>query len=265
MAITTRIALPPSRRPVGGLLAAARPIEGDWTGGVKFASGQCLAPQNYGPCASDDAVEKVDQNLSDEAEFHPFTVLQAVQCSTLGRSAVDQFANESLDVTREYGVALELLGGAATGNPSLSVGPTTTLTAATDPVTALGCLEARAGSSAGISGRIAFIHTPPAVGTALLAAGAIWRDGRIWYTASGNIVVISPAYDGRTPGGAAPTSGQPLFMYATGEVHAAFGMRETLQSVERTQNTAKATAEDAAIVLFDPCFTVAIDSGVNAC
>lgn len=230
---------------------------------MKFASGQCLAPQNYGPCASDDATEKVDQDLSGESEFQAFTILQAVQCSTLGRTEVEVFAGEALDVTREYGVALELLGGAATGNPSLSVGPTTTLTAAADPVTALGCLEARAATS--IYGRTAFIHTPPAVGTALLAAGAIWRDGRFWRTASNNVVVISPAYDGRAPGDTPPTAGEPLFMYATGEVYAATGQREVLQSVERSQNTAKATAEDAAIVVFDPCFTVAIDSGVNAC
>lgn len=263
MPLPTRISLPPSGRPVGGLLAAARPIGGDWWRGVKFASGQCLVPQNYGPCASDDATEKVDQDLGTEAEFQAFTVLQAVQCSTLGRTAVDTFASEALDVTREYGVGLELLGGAATGNPSLSVGPTTTMTAATDPTTALGCLEQRA--SVDLSGRMAFFHTPPAVATALLAAGSIWRDGRLWRTALGNVVVVSPAYDGRAPGGGVPTAGQPLYIYGTGEVYAETGQREVLQSVERSQNTAKATAEDAAIVVFDPCFTVAIDSGVNAC
>jgi hypothetical protein len=263
MPLPTRITLPPSGRPVGGLLAAARPLEGEWWRGVTVASGQCLVPQNYGPCASDEATQKVDQDLSDAAEFLAFTVLQAVRCSTMGRTAVDNFANEALDVTREYGVALELLGGAATGNPSLSVGPTTTLTAAADPITALACIDQAANTE--LSGRTAFIHTPAGVGTHLLAAGAIWKDGRLWRTASGNVVVISPAYDGRAPGGSAPTAGQPLYMYATGEVSAATGQREVLQSVERSQNTAQATAEDAAIVVFDPCFVVAIDSGINAC
>lgn len=267
MPTPTRITLPPSGRPVGGILAAARPTgAAEWWRGVKFTSGQCLAPQNYGPCASDDAVQKEEQNLSTEAEFQAFSILQAVKCSTLGRTAIDVFAGQALDVTREFGVASELLTGAATGNPSL--GDATTLTAASDPAAALGCLEQVA--SLALSGRMAFIHVTPAIGTALLAAAAIWSNGapRRWYTAAGNTVVISPGYDGRQPGAGAPGAGDPLYMYATGEVYAEVGsadQREILQSVERSQNTIQATAEDTAIVLFDPCFVVAIDSGLNAC
>lgn len=265
MPTPTRITLPPSGRPVGGLLSAARPLGGEWWRGVKFTSGQCLAPQNYGPCASDDATEKVDQELSAEAEFQAFQVLQAVRCSTLGRTDVDVFAGQALDVTREHGIASELLTGAATGNPSLS-SEAETMPAAADVVAALGCLEDMAGTS--LSGRLAFIHASPSIGTHLLAEGAIWKDGRLWRTATGNIVVVSSAYDGREPSQGEPSPGEPLFMYATGEVYAEVGsetQRETLQSVERTQNSIQATAEDIAIVLFDPCFAAAIDTGLTAC
>lgn len=264
MPLPTRITLPPSGRPVGGLLSAARPIGGDWTRGVVFSSGECLQPINVGPCSGDEAETKGQQDLSAPAEFQAFNVVQAVQCSTLGRSEVDVLAGQALDVTREFGVARELLAAGATGNPSLA--DALVMAAAADPVTALGCLEARA--NAHLAGRMAFIHVSPAVGTHLLANAAIFKEGRRWYTASGNTVVISPGYDGREPGGDSPGAGEPLFMYATGEVYAEVGsgdQRQILQSVERTQNTAQAWAEDVALVIFDPCFNVAIDSGINSC
>lgn len=226
-----------------------------------FASGQCLAPTNIGPCAGEAAAL---QDLSASQEFQAFDVEQAVNCSTLGRTEVDVFAGQALEVTREYAVGFELLAAGATGNPSLS-GDATELPAAADPTTALGCLEQAAAFS--LSGRLAFIHVPPAVGTNLLAAGAIWRDNATWRTASGNVVVLSPAYDGRDPGGDAPSGGDPLFMYATGEVYAetAPSLREVSQSVDRPVNTAQAWAKEPAIVVFDPCFVLAIDSGLNAC
>jgi hypothetical protein len=258
----TRITFPPSGRPVGGLLNAARPIGGNWQRGVTFASAQCIAPQNIGPCP-EGMVTKDVSFLSDPVEFQPFQVFQAVQCSRLGGSSVVDFADQSLDVTREFGVAAELLTGAATGNPSL--GDAAVLTAAADPVAALGCLEQYAWTA--LSGRTVFIHVTAQIATALLAAAAIWapQDGRVWQTAARNTVVISPGYDGREPGESAPTSGDPLFMYATGEVYAEVGERETLDSTDRTNNVETAIAEDTALVIFDPCFVAAIDTGLSAC
>lgn len=256
----TRITLPPSGRPVGGLLSAARSIGGDWWRGVSFSSSQCTPPFCIGPCP-DGTVQKDVNFLSDPAVFDAFQVYQSVQCSRLGGSLVAEFSNQSLDVTREFAVAREFLTGACTGNPSLA--DALTIGAATDPATALGCLEQYAALA--ISGRMVFVHVPPSVATALLAASAIWRDGRLWRTASGNVVVVSPGYDGRAPGGVVPVPGGPMFMYATGDVYAEVGQRDLLESLDRTNNVQSATAEDAALVIFDPCFNIAIDSGVNAC
>lgn len=262
MALPTRITLPPSGRPVGGLLGAARPMpQGDWWRGVTFGSGQCVPPQVVGTCTDGDTT-KDPQDLSDAAAFDAFAVIVALQCSTMGRSSLQPFAEESLDVVREFGIASELLTGAASGNPSLA-DATVSLAAAADPAVALGCLDQAAALA--LSGRLAFIHVAPALATALFSAGAIYREGRLWFTPAGSIVVISPGYDGREPGSAAPTGGDPLFMYATGEVYAAVGQRESLIATERGQNTLHAIAEDAAIAVFDPCFNIAIDSGLVAC
>src|SRR5687768_737363 len=211
MPLPTRISLPAAGRPVGGLLSAARPgpVE-QWWRGVPFASGVvCLAPQNVGTC-TDGEVAKTFNDLGDPASFDAFALLQALQCSTLGRSTIEEMSGQALDVTREFAVASELLTGAATGNPSLA-DAVTDLSAAGDPVMALGCLEQAA--SVALSGRLAFIHTAPAIATALLAEGAIYREGRLWYTAAGHIVVISPAYDGREPGAGAPAGGAPMWLY----------------------------------------------------
>lgn len=261
----TRVTLPPSGRPPGGLLTAARPIGGEWWRGVMFSSGRCLVPQNVGPCPTEPATEKVRARPSDAATFQAFNVIQAVECSTLGRSDMGGLANQSLDVTREFGVASELLTGAATANPSLAgaVLAADDLGSATDPIAALGCLDQMAGVA--LSGRLAFIHAPITVANAWLAAGAIWRDGRLWRTVSGSIVVSSPAYDGRAPGGAAPGPGDTMYAYATGEVFAEVGQRETLQSVDRAVNTDTAIAEDAAIVGYDPCFAIGVDTTVVFC
>lgn len=260
MPLPTRITLPPSGRPVGGLLQAARPLEGEWWRGAKFSSTQCTSPQVTGAC-DDGEVTKAQQRPGEEATFDAFNVLHAIECTTMGGTDVVALAEASLDVTREFAVARELLTGTASGNPSLA--SATDLGTATDAVAALGCLDQKAAEA--LSGRLAFIHASPAILNAWMAASAIRLDGRTWRTAFGSVVVASAGYDGRSPGGAAPADGASLYAYATGEVYAAFGNRQTLDSVERSTNTRQAWSEEAALVVFDPCFAIAVDTGVDLC
>lgn len=208
-------------------------------------------------------VTKIPQHLSDAATFDAFAVVEALECSTLGRTDLATFAAGSLDVVREYAVAREFITGDASGNPSLATA--TDLGAAADPIAALACLEQRIAND--LFGRLGFVHVPPAVATYLKSGFAIesFDNGRTYRTASGNMVVISAGYDGRVPGGGDPNPGDNMYIYATGEVYAAFGMREMLDATERTQNTSHVIAEDAAVVAFDPCFALAIDTGLVFC
>lgn len=265
MGLADRITLPPAGRSPGGLLGAARPLPGRWTSGVTFASSQCVLPQNVGICTNGD-VTKVPGRLSDAATFEAFGVVLALECSTMGRSDLSGFTDTSLDVTREYAVASELLTGAASGNPALK--DATSLGTASDAVAALACLDQKIGTLLG--GRLGFIHAAPAIATYLLSAAAIYKEGQRFYTASGNIVVISAGYDGRAPTGVGNLSspavaGNSLYLYATGEVYAAVGERDSFDAVQRGTNVAQSIAEDAAIAAFDPCFLLAVDTGVELC
>jgi len=264
MSLPARITLAPSVRPIGGLLAAARPIGGEWWRGVTFSSPVCAVPQTFGGCDNSDTsggFAKEYQRPSTVQTFESFGVLQAIECSTMGRTNVSELAEQSLDVTREFAVARELLTGIASGNPSLA--SAVTVGVATDPVAALGCLDQAAAEN--LSGRLAYIHASPAIGNAWLAANAIWRDGRLWRTSLGSVVVVAAGYDGRAPGGDAPAPGASLYAYATSEVYAEVGQRETRNTVDRAVNTAQAWSEEAAIVVFDPCYVAAIDTQVELC
>lgn len=262
--LPTRITLPPSGRPVGGLLSAARDIPaGDWWRGVTFSSGQCLVPQTVGTC-TDGEVSKTLQDLSDVASFDAFSVLQALRCTTMGQSELGPYVNASLDVTREFAVARELLTGTASGNPSLADATTLNSASITDAESALACLDQHAATE--LSGRLAFIHASPLLAVHLYNVG-MFQDGRLWRTPLGNIVVVSAGYDGRAPAtpSVAPSEGDPQYLYATGEVYAEVGQRETLNAVERGQNSLQAIAEDAAIAVFDPCFNVAVATDIDFC
>lgn len=266
MAGADRITLPAPSRPTGGLLSAARPLDGQWWRGVTFSSTQCTTPQVVGTeCVDDDnpedATTKTTQRPGEAVTFDIFGVVHGIDCTTMGRTDVGALAEQALEVTREFAVAREFLTGAASGNASLA--DASVLTASTDPVAALGCLDQKAAEA--LSGRLAFIHASPSIATAWMAASAIRLDGRTWRTALGSVVVVSAGYDGRTPGGAAPVNGGPQFAYATGEVYAAIGNRQTLDAVDRSVNTRVAQAEDVALVVFDPCFAIAMDTGVNLC
>lgn len=262
MTLTTRVDLQPSQRPVGGLLAAARPITGEWWRGIQFSSPSCIAPQTFAQCPAE-PFQKTFEGPSTIQTFEAFGVLQAVECSTMGGTNVQALAEQNIEVTREFAVAAELMSGAASSNPHISQASGTDLGTATDAVHALGCLDQAAAQA--LSGRLAYIHASPAIGNAWLAAGAIVRDGRRWLTALGSIVVISAGYDGRAPGGGAPVGGETLYAYATGEVYAEVGQRESFDAVDREVNTRQGISEELAVAAFDPCFIAGIDTTVEMC
>lgn len=230
---------------------------------MKFTSGQCVVPQTVGTCTDGETTKQMGE-LSAEATFDAYGVVVALECTTMGRTSLDDYTTQSLDVVREFAVASELQTGAASANPSLA-DASELVGAPLDVVAALACLDQHAATE--LSGRLAFIHVSPQLATHLFAASAIRLDGRRFLTAYGNVVVISSGYDGRAPGSpsVAPSDGDPTWLYATGEVYAETGMREVIQAVERGQNTLQTIAEDAAIAVFDPCFNVAIETDVTFC
>ena len=243
MVMTQRIDLPAPSRVGGGLLNAARPLPGGWERGVTFGGSSCLSPAPWPYCITEESPgspgEKTPQAPGDIKVFEPTGIYQAVECTTLSRDSSEEKAREALAATADSQLGVELYDGSVTGNPSLS--QAISVGAAASYAEALSLVEGAIAD--GLSGRLAFVHVSAATLTLLLAEQVIWRDGRFWRTATGNLVVSSAGYDFGA-------------IHATGEVFASLSPPETRVDIDRAINQAVAYAEQIGLAVFDPCFNV---------
>ena len=242
--LPTTVELPPAEAPTQGVLASARQLDGEWWRGVKFRTDGCAEPTLQGPCPADVAGSPI---RPDEATFWPVAIRQGASCSALSGTDVELVASRRLDWSREWAVARELQTGfwsdrdappGADGNPSLA-GGVVVEAGNHAPTRALALLE-QAGSNQ-LHGQRLFLHSSPLIASFLLEAGTIWRDGRRWRTVLGNVLVVSPGYQG-------------VDLYVTGEVFAATARREVLLEHDRTVNDSIAWADEVGIAVFDPCW-----------
>lgn len=249
MALEVTITLPAPNPVEGGLLNAARPIEdGGWVRGLIVNSSQCTEALPYPFCnrpGEGDPVQKETQDVGDADTFEPVGVTVTVDCSTLGGDPA-KFAEQGLDVLREYTIASELATGTVTANPALS--DATVVGSGDTPKEALAVLEDEIADVA--QGRQAFIHVSPS--NMVRIEGALRWTGTRWLTPSGNVVVTSPGYTTLTD------------LHATGEVFVGVGGRATLNSIDRNVNTRFITAEELGIAVFDPCFNIAVATETSA-
>jgi hypothetical protein len=205
---------------------------------------------------------------AESAEFRTYSLIQAVECTTLGGLNVGEVAESELPRTASFALARELLTGAASvrdtpagidPNPSL-VGDSTDLGAAFASVAdALACLEAQLAEAN--AGRGGVILAPIGFATQALAERVMWRDGARWRTVTGNVVIVSGGFDGRGPGDLVPpAASDPLYAYATTAVWAGVGRTDTYGDVNRDINTAAARAEQVALAAFSTCAVFAAAS-----
>jgi hypothetical protein len=232
----------------GGLLRAARPIpDVGWTRGVLVNSSQCVDGLPYPYCEpTASASAKTSQESSEVSTFIPVGIYVKVDCTTLGYGDPLKYAEQGLDVTREYVVAQEFATGTTTSNPSLA--DATSVGSAADAVAALALLENEIADET--QGRLAYIHVSP--GNGVLLSEVLRYDAGRWYTPSGNLVVISPGYHDLTD------------LHATGEVYAETSSTATLDDVDRSFNTRFATAEESGLAVFDPCFNISVGTESSA-
>lgn len=271
MAFPIPVDLTPTGVP-GGLLTVSGSLPTGWERGVSFLDTYCLAPTVMGECPRGTNLKPTQRPTADT--FRPVSLIQAVECSTLGGLNVSGVAGSALDRTRSFALARELLTGAASArdatdpsyaNPSL-VGMATDLGAAFATVAAaLECLEQHIGEAT--AGQGAVILASPALATALLAERVVWRDGARWRTAWGSTVVVDAGFDGRAPDATAgPAAGANPYLYAVADVWASVGSRDTYADVDRAVNTARSRAEDIGIVAFPTCAVFAAAStAVTVC
>jgi hypothetical protein len=254
MPLPNSVELAATRTP-GGLLASARPLPEGWTRGIRFAQTGCIDPFTVGECPDSPDLKPLS-TVDGVAEFRPYSVGAAVTCTTLDNSRPSAgWAEQAQDATADYAVAYELLTGIASardsgagfaGNPSLEGSVTSDLGDATTSLGGLACLESDAATN--LKGRQVFLHVSTA--DMMLSLEGLWRDGARWRTPYGSIVLASAAYPVGT-------------MFATGDVWASVGLRETLLSVERSVNDDEARTEQVALAVFDPCYVGTIGTGLE--
>lgn len=234
------IQAPQARPPRYGLLAAAPTVDDAdlrvLAGGWEYQPEACgLSGRDSITCAgsTQGVMDAADQRPG-VLEGDPLWLWAADECSTFGFQARDWQgrARRQLAATESYELAAELWDGTVTAadglaNPylaSAAADSDTVTSAAADPVDALACIEA--GLARYLRGQQGMVHVTPQLLTHLRAAQAISREGTVWTTSMGHIVVADAGYSGAGPGGAA--AGASQWAYGTSMVQVRLGPVEMI-------------------------------------
>jgi hypothetical protein len=263
---------PESRSPQYGLIVAApeltEPNKLD-----ALASGWKFNPENCGNsnklpvlCAgntADMAIGTADGKWNgDEILGDPIWIYAEDRCSSLGNGNRDWQgrARRQLTAVESYELADELWSGTVTqaATPDLEnrwlAGPadqSDTLTSSgVTPVAALGCITQ--GLAEGLKGQQGMVHVTPQMLQHLAADSIITKQGNLWVTAMGHIVVADAGYDGSGPDGAA--AGATQWIYGTPMIRVRLGTVEVIPGD-------LADAKNLAMALDYPVNTIAVYAG----
>lgn len=225
------ITAPPAAPPAYGLLRVAPTIDG--LEPRVFGAGWTFQPEACG--ADRGGILELDCGRTDpmDAEFgpgpidgDPFVIYAWDKCSTFGFDARDWMgrAQRMLRAVESYWLATALWDGpsgfslaqgqlAAAAADVLTVG-------AVGIVAAIGLVE---GAMAQLyRGQPGMVHMTTQALTHAIAAYAVYRDGALWRTASGNVVVADAGYSGNGPtvdaGASQWVYGSPVVSVALGAV-----------------------------------------------
>lgn len=202
----------------------------------------------------------------------PFAVYAADPCkSTFGRDYAESQARSrrALAAWESHHIARELWTGAISeanslGNPSfagLAAESDTVTTAAQAPNLAMAALSS---ALAGCAGR-GMIHVTVQLLELLMGADIIRRDGNLWLTAMGHIVVADSGYDGSGPDNAAATTSQwayatPLIQVLRSDIEIVGGDPD--QGAQLMENTVLTYAWRMAGLKWDECCLFAAEVNV---
>lgn len=226
---------PAPRVPRYGLIAAAPTVDDPdlrlLAGGFAFQPEGCgLGGRTSITCTGSvvDDMDPADLTSPDVIRGDAVWVWAMDSCSSFGFNARDWEgrARRQLAATESFQLANELWTGRETLQPTpdlenrflampgtesdqVTAGPTAI-------VAALGCVEAALASH--LQGQPGMIHVTPQVLIHAAAAYAIERQGNVWVTPMGNVVVADAGYDGSAPGGASAGSSQWIYGTATIQV-----------------------------------------------
>lgn len=223
----------PGPEPVGrryGLLSAAvGPLDMDTharSGGYRYVPVTCGVAHTYAVDCSGGLVfhrEKEADPNNELVDTGAFTVYASIECASVGyteaefRAQVERRLANGEQGAVEYALWTGLgADGGSLGIPNL-VDDAVDVTAGNDEdlASVIGALEDYAYRVQGY-GNIAYIHAPVRVAEYFAADHQLVKDGNVWKTVFGSIVVFGGGYPGTGPGGAAPPTGG-AYIYITGQ------------------------------------------------
>ncbi len=227
---------PTPRAPQYGLIAAAPAV--DTPPDLRLVNGWEFLPEACGTsgrlnveCEGNTAEMASGLGSPDTVEGEPVFIFAEDRCSSLGFAARDWIgrARRQLAAILSYELADELWSGTVTlaeglANRTLAgvAAESDTLTSSgVTPVAALGCITQ--GLAEGLKGQQGMVHVTPQMLQHLAADSIITRQGNLWVTAMGHIVVADAGYDGSGPGGTPASTtqwiyGTPMLRVRTGPV-----------------------------------------------
>lgn len=258
------VTAPTPRPPAYGLLAAAPTVDdGDmrWAGGWEFLPEGCgLGGRTSMLCAGQTSDDMIPARGPGIADGDPVWVWAGDVCSTFGTMERDWQgrARRQLQLIESYELAAELWDGTVTAADSLANRTLTgvgddqdddapgggaddidVVTAgATDLVGALACTEA--GLANALRGAQGMVHVTTGLLTRLVAALLVAKQGNVWTTPNGHVLVADAGYSGAGPGGT-PADGDSQWLYGTPIIQVRLGPVQTIpESLDGARNLAAA-------------------------
>lgn len=272
----------PAQPPRYGLLVAAPIIDGplrEWAEGFEWLPENCAGGGREAiTCLGDTALIEPDANPA-STTGDPFVVWAGDECRTSGWQSrnIEARARRLLGAIESYEIANELWTGALRdsvvagsypmANPALTDATSDTVTnGPTSEVEALACLEYGYGVAA--RGAQGMVHMTTQALVHLATNGTVRRDGGLWVTPMGNIVVADAGYDGSGPGGVA--AGASQWMYATEIVQVRLGTVEIVpgdiaQALDRSVNRLRYLAQRLVAVQASFCAHLAAEVDLSVC
>lgn len=279
MSAPNAIVAPPVQPPRYGLIVAA-PVVDDpswrWAEGFKFDPEGCAPGGVVDITRCGSFGDALDPGRGPAVvDGDPFVVWAGDECSAFGYAARDWQgrARRALEASQSYNFAHELwtgdLGDAAGLSNSALVDITSdTLTdGAVDEVEALACVEQALATK--LRGRRAMVHVSVQLFTHLAARQVLVRDGALWTTPVGSVVVADAGYTGSGPGDVAASTSQ--WIYGTSMLSLRLGPVETVGGPEdasgfaHSDNTVQVWAFRPVAFVWDECAHVAAEVDIAVC
>lgn len=239
------------------------PGEGRWMNGVNVDGYPIEVPSLWEPCSSGTFRVKEEGDVTPQPRFDAFGLYVPITCSAISFGGNwEQFADRArvvLEATESWGIEQALSNGVpGSSNPFFGDTNLTVLGGgAVTPAVGLSWLEEAIGGT----GRLGFIHAPPAVVSA-------WgfdklETGDVLYTVNGTPVAVGGGYSGVDPvDETSPAAGQS-YAFATGPVEVRFSevhlMAEDINgTLDTSNNDVTFRAERFALATWDTALQAAV-------